>query len=159
MASLTGIQKARVFLSLLGEQALTKIVRYLPGTYADRLQKQLSENIQVTPELIQKVVEEFTHFSSLPPHPPGSGGRPAPTGGGERGSRHVAKILARERPQMVAFILKRVLPELKEVVLGQLAEKRERVESSLSTLEWVPLSDRVEEKLKTLLAQELSGPR
>ena len=155
MAELTGKDKARIFLSLLGEQALSRIMRYLPSTHAEKLQRAFQGGGKVSPDLIQKVVEEFSHFSSLPSSSL-SRQEMKRSEGPSASVKRLARVLEGERPQMIAFLLKRVIPQLSQEVLPELAEKKRGVETSLSSLEWVPLSDPVQEKLQTLVNQALS---
>src|SRR3989339_1610700 len=105
---LSGREKATIFLSLLGTEAASRVLRYLPGELADIIATGINQLPSPSPEALNEVLNDYEGFLALPgesfespriaPPPP----KPVP--------RKSYSFLMYERPQTVAFLVS-MLPE------------------------------------------------
>ncbi|MBU0572985.1 MAG: hypothetical protein ABIJ26_04150 [Candidatus Margulisiibacteriota bacterium] len=149
---LSGREKATIFLSILGPENSAAILRYLPGELADIIAAGLNHLPTPTPEALQEVFSEFEGFLALPrgerqariaaaksaeaqsqpiaetmpEGPPGVIASASP--------KKMAYLLSFERPQMIAFLVKRLPDQVKEEVLSNLPGQRGDVELILKEI-------------------------
>ncbi|HVN66917.1 MAG TPA: hypothetical protein VMT55_00970, partial [Candidatus Sulfotelmatobacter sp.] len=68
--ALTGREKATIFLSILGADVSSRVLRYLPGELADLIAAGVNHLPTPSPEALSEVMEEYRGFLALPAAPP-----------------------------------------------------------------------------------------
>lgn len=144
--ALTGREKATIFLSILGAETASRILRYLPGELADLIAAGINHLPTPSPEALSEVLGEFQSHLALPeaaPAPPPS----VP--------RRAYSALVYERPQMAAFLLSLLSHEERGEALQSLPRERAVIEELSGGLKANPLRSKLEEKLKESFAGKL----
>ena len=63
---LSGREKATIFLSILGAETSSRVLRYLPGELADMIAKGINHLPTPTPEALGEVLNDFLSYLALP---------------------------------------------------------------------------------------------
>jgi flagellar motor switch protein FliG len=138
LEELSAKEKAAVILSLLSPTVASKVLSFLPRNAATALNLNLKKVRSLPTDVFSSIVEEFNRIS-LPPSsqkeeedldnedfrkPTSFVPKPL--------SRRLMQVLAGERTQLSAFVLKQVFPELiNEVIPIFPAEKRVEIEKKI----------------------------
>jgi flagellar motor switch protein FliG len=146
---LTGREKATIFLSILGADVSSRILRYLPDELADLIAAGINHLPTPSPEALSEVMDDYQGFLALPEAraevlPP----RPAAP------KRSYAALLY-ERPQTVAFLVSLLPDEEKNDVLNSLPREKAMIEELLLSLRPNLLRPKLEEKLREAFAGKL----
>jgi flagellar motor switch protein FliG len=141
--SLTGREKATIFLSILGAETSSRVLRYLPDELADLIAAGINHLPTPSPEALEEVLGEFKGFLALP-----EGDTRTVQRLEEKPSKRSYAVLMRERPQMIAFLLSLMPPEQREEALRSLPKEKVVVQELISSLKKNPLSPKLEVKLK-----------
>jgi len=175
---LTGKEKATIFLSILGTDTSSRILRYLPEELADIIASSVNHLPTPTPDALGEVLNDFRSYTALPapaaPHPAASVPTPMPHRAGESATpeihlepgtpretlehapaQAIAFVLSDERPQMIAFVLSRLSAAKREEVLAQITAQKDIVLDLLSGMRKSPVAQRIEEKLLADFAEKL----
>lgn len=151
--ALSGREKATIFLSLVGSDTSSRILRYLPGELADLIASGINHLPTPSPDALSEVLEEFKSFLALPEAekaptqertlpPPRVDEKPRP-------KRNYA-LLMYERPQMIAYLLSIMPEDQREEALLNLPREKVLIEELLYTIKSNTLSPKIEQKLKEL---------
>lgn len=140
--ALTGREKATIFLSILGAETSSRVLRYLPDELADLIAAGINHLPTPSPEALEEVLGDFKGFLALP-----EAETKAPQRIEERPKRSYAALM-RERPQMIAFLLSLMPAEQREEALRSLPKEKPVVQELMSGLKKNPLSPKLEVKLK-----------
>jgi flagellar motor switch protein FliG len=163
---LTGREKATIFLSILGTETSSRILRYLPEELADLIASSVNHLPTPTPEALGEVFLDFQSFGALPPPPPPSkqveaeAPRPKPAGTPLEVLENVpaqsfAFIMTGEDPRITAFILSALSQAKRDELLSALSSRRDEVSEMLGSLKKTPLAPVLEEKLIKHFAEKL----
>lgn len=145
---LTGREKATIFLSILGSDVSSRVLRYLPDEIADIIAAGINHLPTPSPEALSEVINEYQSFlalagpeqpAPLPPPPP-----PAP--------RKSYTALMYERPQLVAFILSLLDAGEQSDLLTSFPRDRSIISELRDSLRPNVLRSKLEAKLRTTLA-------
>jgi flagellar motor switch protein FliG len=159
MPTLTGREKATIFLSILGAETSARLLRYLPNELADLVASGVNHLPKPSPKAIAEILDELRSFVSLPAGGKASGAAPSakpPAGAAapapppppspppepekpktpkekfeQASSRKLAGVLLYERPQVIAFVLSMIPAEKQLEILSNLPGQRPLVESLL----------------------------
>ena len=159
MMQLTGREKATIFLSILGTETSSRILRYLPEELADLIASSINHLPTPTPEALGEVLSDFKSYGALPP------AKPKPEAPRVYGSpkeiiegapdQAIAFVLSEERPQIIGFILS-LLPEKKrENILAAITMQKDIVISLLDSIKKTPISLKLEDKLISYFSEKL----
>lgn len=158
---LSGREKATIFLSLLGPETSSAVLRYLPGELADLIAAGLNHLPAPTPEALNDVMHELQGYLALPhaPQPPQI--EPpvpdTPLGQIEIASpKKIAYLLSFERPQTAAFLLYRLSADLREETLTHLPAQRSEIEMILKDIKPNFLTSKLEARLMPYFAGRLA---
>ncbi len=147
--ALTGREKATIFLSLLGADVSSRVLRYLPEEIADLIAAGVNHLPSPSSQALSEVLEEYQSFLALPetatPEPAPPPPRPA-------APRRSYAALMYERPQTSAFILSLLPDEERGEVLQALPRERALIEELLAGLKVTPLRPKLEAKFRELFA-------
>jgi flagellar motor switch protein FliG len=148
--ALTGREKATIFLSILGAETSSRVLRYLPDELADLIAAGINHLPTPSPEALSEVLGEFQSYLALPESAPEMSlpQRPAAP------ARSYA-FLMYERPQMTAFLISILPEEERNDALRSLPRERGIIEELLATMRKNHLRDKVEEKLKTVFSGKM----
>ncbi|MFC1511063.1 hypothetical protein ACFL5U_01590 [Candidatus Margulisiibacteriota bacterium] len=152
---LTGREKATIFLSILGAETSSRVLRYLPEELADLIAAGVNHLPTPSPDALAEVMNEFKGFVALPfssPPPQLEEGEERPLPSRPRKSY---AFLMYERPQMVAYLLSLLPDEKKEEILLGLPRDRAMVEELLAGLKKNPISIKLEASLKKQFGEKL----
>jgi flagellar motor switch protein FliG len=155
---LTGREKATIFLSILGAETSSRILRYLPDELADLIASGINHLPSPSPEALSEVMNEFKSFLALPesrkvpppPPPPIREEKPQPLA-----SKKTYATLIYERPQMIAFLLSLLPEEQRDDVLHGLPREKGVVQELLSEIKKNPLTAKLESQLKEQFRDKL----
>lgn len=167
--SLTGREKATIFLSILGAETSAKVLRLLPEELADLIAEGINHLPAPSPEAIFTVLKELKSSLTLPKSSP----QPILEQKNEReitleagampleviqaaAPRKLAALLLYEKSQIVAYLLSFLSPEKRLDVLNNLPSQRREIEDLLKNLHPVPATQKIEAKLLELWARKLS---
>lgn len=144
--TLTGREKATIFLSILGADSSARILRYLPDELADLIAAGINHLPSPSPEALAEVLGEFKSFLALPGAEPATPRletrQPPPP------PRRNYSFLMYERPQLVAFLLS-LLPESQRAeALNGLPREKALIEELLANLKENNLSGKLAEQIK-----------
>jgi len=170
--ALSGREKATILLSILGADASSKILDYLPDDMADMLASGVNNLPKPSPEMLTSIMNEFKNYVSLPPggsraqaapspqassaaKPKAQAGTPADVLSRASG-RMLVPILLRERPQTIAFVLNQLSDQKTAEILTYLPEQRREIEYLLNTIKENPLIGRIKKDLLASVASRLS---
>ncbi|MDD5382851.1 MAG: hypothetical protein PHH60_04265 [Candidatus Margulisbacteria bacterium] len=149
---LTGREKATIFLSILGADNSSRVLRYLPDELADLIASGINHLPSPSPEALSEVLGEFSSFLALPEAPsarvPRIEERPRPVK-----PRKSYALLVYERPQMIAYLISILPAEEKEDALQSLTRDRSYVQELLSSLKQNPITP----KLEALFKEQYKG--
>jgi flagellar motor switch protein FliG len=146
--ALAGREKATILLSILGSEAASRILRYLPGELADLIAAGIEHLPSPSPEALGEVLQESQGFLALAPGGPETAHLPA----AGATSRKSYAVLMSERPQTIAFIISLLPPEEKEDALHYFLRERGMVEELMAELKATPLETKLEEAIKKIYA-------
>lgn len=148
--ALTGREKATIFLSILGAETSSRVLRYLPEELADLIAAGINHLPSPSPEALSEVIGEFQSYLALPEASPEMSlpQRPAAP------SKSYA-FLMYERPQLTAFLLSILPEEEKNDALRSLPRERGIIEELLGTLKRNHLRDKLEEKMREVFSGKI----
>ncbi|MBU1026520.1 MAG: hypothetical protein KKA31_02200 [Candidatus Margulisbacteria bacterium] len=152
--TLTGREKATIFLSILGAEASARVLRYLPDELADLIAAGINHLPSPSPQALSEVINEFQGFLALPaarPEPPRIEEKSAPP----TKPKKSYSFLMYERPQMVAYLLSLMPDEEKDEALQSLPKEKSIIEELLAGLKTNPLSPKLAIGLKKQFAGKL----
>lgn len=138
---LTGREKATIFLSILGAEVSSRVLRYLPDELADLIAAGINHLPTPSPAALSEVLDEYQSYLALPEPE----ARPEPS----VVPRKSYAPLAYERPQMIAFLISTMPEEEKSEALHALPRERARIEELLQAIRQNPLRPKLEEQLKS----------
>jgi flagellar motor switch protein FliG len=155
---LTGREKATIFLSILGAETASRILRYLPEELGDVIAAGINHLPTPSPEALSEVMAEFQGFlalpeprsrleEKLPPPPVKKEDKP-------RVRRNYA-ILMYERPQMIAHLIRLMPEDQREEALNNLPRERALVEELLANLKPNSLFPKIAAQLKEQFQDKL----
>lgn len=165
---LTGREKATIFLSILGTETSSRILRYLPPELADLIASSVNHLPTPTPDALGEVLSDFKSFGALPPASPQPvdftgepGFAPAeaelsPKEIVEKASpKALAFLLSDERPQIIAFVLSLISDKKKEEVLFSLGSQKDLVMDLMNGMKKSAVSPQMEENLLKYFSEKL----
>jgi flagellar motor switch protein FliG len=140
--ALTGREKATIFLSILGADVSSRVLRYLPDELADLIAAGINHLPSPSPDALAEVLGEYNSYLALPassapvyePAPPQPKKTFAP--------------LQYERPQLAAFIISLLPAEEQGAALQAFPRNKAVLEELLQTLKETPLKPALEERLR-----------
>jgi flagellar motor switch protein FliG len=156
---LSGREKATIFLSILGADVSTRILRYLPNELAQLIVSGLNRLPSPSPEALTEVLNEFSNFVALPEPKKEEAVRqieekPAPPPQPKRSYG----VLMYERPQMVAFLLSLLPEDARKEALQSFPREKSTVADLLEALKKNPLTDKIGDKLRELFRNKIFIP-
>jgi flagellar motor switch protein FliG len=175
--ALTGREKATIFLSILGAEAASKILRYLPDDMADLLASGVGNLPHASPELLQEVVSDFKSFILAAPATPTRSLNapqaqvvtPPPPEPElepevrvfrdpseivlEADPRRLASVLMSERPQIIAFLLFNFTEEKRQEILSNLPALRSEIQTLMMDSKPTIFGDMVKKQFFDSLAE------
>jgi len=160
--SLSGREKATIFLSILGAEGAAKILRYLPDEVADLIAAGVNHLPSPSTEALSNVLDEFGDYMALPKQGPTfsleeNKGPLTPLETILKASpRRVASYLITERVQTIAFVLSLFPPHLKKEILTYLPGQRAEVENLLKDLKKNALTEKVQEQVVSYFSAKLA---
>ncbi|OGB87590.1 hypothetical protein A3H38_00975 [candidate division WOR-1 bacterium RIFCSPLOWO2_02_FULL_46_20] len=151
--TLSGREKATIFLSILGAEASSRVLRYLPDELADLIASGINHLPSPSTDALEEVLGEFNSYLALPE-------ASAPRKRLEQKAKPAMPrksygALMYERPQMVAFLLSKMPDAQRDDVLISLPREKTIVQELLSSLKGNPLSAKLESKLKEQFKERL----
>jgi len=157
---LSGREKATIFLSILGADTSSKVLRYLPGELADMIAKGINHLPTPTPEALSEVLDDFKSYLALPS---GKGREAAPEVSvkpqkprekmtpfeilNAAPAAALSQVLLEERPQIVAFILSRLDDMQAAEVSMALPYEKVMLQNLIKSIKKNPLTPKLEQKL------------
>lgn len=145
---LTGREKATIFLSILGADVSSRILRYLPDELADLIASGINRLPTPSPDALAEVMSEFQSFLALPERRQETLPRPA-------APVRSYGVLMYERPQVAALLISMLPDEERPAALGAIPRERQVVEELMLTLRETPLRPKLEHKLRSMFAEKL----
>lgn len=145
---LTGREKATIFLSILGMDVSSRVLRYLPEELADLIAAGINHLPSPSPEALSAVLDEYQSFLALPS--PGTGILSRP----ETPRRSYSALLY-ERPQTIAFTLSLLPEEERAEALNSFPRGKALIEDLMQTIRHNRLRPRLEETLREYYAGKL----
>ncbi|MFA5113947.1 MAG: hypothetical protein WC529_06625 [Candidatus Margulisiibacteriota bacterium] len=145
--TLTGREKATIFLSILGADASSRVLRYLPDELADLIAAGINHLPSPSPDALAAVLSEYNSYLALPEasgvvYEPAPAAPPAP--------RKTYAPLLYERPQLAAFILSLLPAEEREGALRAFPRGKAAIEELLPALKENALRPKIEARLRQL---------
>ncbi len=173
--NLSGREKATIFLSILGSDTSSAILRYLPPELSDLIASSLSQLPTPTPEALGEVFSDFRSYIAFPPmrgKTPENPTMPVPQileretfeEAGEKNekeallsasSKKIAFLLSDERPQVAAFVLSLFPSMQKEEILMNIPSGREQIDEFLGNLKTTDLTEKIKDKLVKYFAEKI----
>ena len=151
---LSGREKATIFLSILGAETSSRVLRYLPDELADLIAAGINHLPTPSPDALAEVMGEFKSYLALPEGEssaaPRLGSRPQPAK-----TRRSYAILMYERPQMVAYLVSLMSEEERIDALFALPRDKAVISELLATLKANTLSEKLAVKLKEQFKDKL----
>ncbi|MGB9613088.1 MAG: hypothetical protein ACPL4K_02785 [Candidatus Margulisiibacteriota bacterium] len=144
---LTGREKATIFLSILGADVASRILRYLPDELADLIAAGINHLPTPSPEAISEVLSEYQGFLALPETTPEERYIPQPSP-----PKRSYGLLLYERPQLAAFLISLLPEEERFNALQAVSREKVLIEELLNSLRKTPLQEKLAEKLKEIFA-------
>ena len=148
--ALTGREKATIFLSILGADVSSRILRYLPDELADLIAAGINHLPTPSPETLAEVMGEYQSFLALPQAAPPPEALPRPAA-----PKKSYAALLYERPQMVAFLLTLLPAEERAEVMQSLPREKAIIEELLHSIKSNPLRPRLEERAREIFQGKL----
>ncbi len=168
---LSGREKATIFLSILGSETSSAILRYLPPELADLIASSVNQLPTPTPEALGEVFSDFKSYVALPPPIRAKIEAPPPVKEKEvievkkeesprekvllSSSKKMAYLLSDERPELAAFMLSIFPPMQREEILMNIPSGKDQIDSILTNLKPTPLKEKLEEKLIKYFAEKV----
>ncbi len=175
---LSGREKATIFLSILGSDTSSAILRYLPPELSDLIASSINNLPTPTPEALGEVFTDFKSYVALPPPVRARIETPQPPitmstsmtpnevievkkdeTPRERilnsSSKKIAYLLADERPQLSAFILSMFPAMQREEILMNISSGKDEIDELLTNLKPTSLKDKLEDKLIKYFAERI----
>ena len=149
---LTGREKATIFLSMLGADVSTRVLRYLPNELADLIAAGINHLPTPSPEALSEVIGDFQSFLALPP--PNPQREPEPVYTPPTPTKSYAPLVY-ERPQLIAFALSLLPEEEKAGALRSFARDRGAIEEQLQTIRANVLRPKLEAVVKEHFAGKI----
>lgn len=146
--ALTGREKATIFLSILGMDVSSRVLRYLPEELADLIAAGINHLPSPSPEALSAVLDEYQSFLALPSPEAGVLSRPT-------ASRRSYSVLLYERPQTIAFMLSILPEEERAEALNSFPRGKALIEELLRTIRHNRLRPGLEETLREFYAGRL----
>ncbi|OGC10195.1 hypothetical protein A3J90_02440 [candidate division WOR-1 bacterium RIFOXYC2_FULL_37_10] len=182
--TLSGKEKATIFLSMLGAETSSAILRYLPEELADLIASSISHLPTPTPEALGEVFDDFQSYVALPSAEKKINTKePAENEASKlsfeadeefaedeekdisnlspkerlfsAASKKLALLLSGERPQIAAFMLSLFPATKKEEVLMEMVVNREIINNLLPNLKQTYLVEELKEKLTSHFVEKL----
>ncbi|OGC11414.1 hypothetical protein A3K48_02745 [candidate division WOR-1 bacterium RIFOXYA12_FULL_52_29] len=151
--TLTGREKATIFLSILGADVSSRVLRYLPDELADLIAAGINHLPTPSPEALQEVLSDYQGFLALPAaSAPRAGLNPPPARNYPPMTKKNYSFLMYERPQTVAFLLSMLPEEEKGGILSAMPRERLMIEELARNLKRNHLRPMVEESFHQLFA-------
>lgn len=145
--TLSGREKATIFLSILGAETSGRVLRYLPDELADLIAAGINHLPTPSPDALAEVMGEFKSYLALPEDESRTRqrleSRPQPS----KPKRSYA-ILMYERPQMIAYLVSLLPEEEREDALFALPRDKAVVSELLAHLKENSLSQKLAVRLK-----------
>lgn len=151
--TLTGREKATIFLSILGSDVSSRVLRYLPDELADLIAAGINHLPTPSPEALQEVLSDYQGFLALPsaPAPRAQLNQPSQPSYQPMTKRNM-NFLMYERPQTLSFLLSMLPDEDKGQILSALPRERLMIEELARNLKPTPLRAKIEERLQQVFA-------
>ncbi|MFA5034533.1 MAG: hypothetical protein WC500_01960 [Candidatus Margulisiibacteriota bacterium] len=150
--TLTGREKATIFLSILGSDVSSRVLRYLPDELADLIAAGINHLPTPSPEALQEVLSDYQGFLALPgPTPRAQLNQPSQPSYQTMTKRNLS-FLMYERPQTLSFLLSMLPDEDKGQILSALPRERLMIEELARNLKTTPLRPKIEERLQQVFA-------
>jgi len=147
--ALTGREKATIFLSILGADVSSRVMRYLPEEIAEQIAAGVNHLPSPSSQALAEVLDEYQSFLALPESATPERVAPPPRPAAPR--RSYAPLMY-ERPQTAAFILSLLTDEEKAEALQSLPRERPLIEELLASLRANPLRPKLEAKFREVFA-------
>ena len=147
---LTGREKATIFLSILGADTASRVLRYLPDEIADLIAAGINHLPSPSPDALAEVLGDYKSHLALPEAPsrPATLATPSP-------ARRAYSFLIYERPQTVAFLLSLLPPEERAEALLSMPRERALIEELIEGFKINPLRSKLQEKMSASFAGKL----
>jgi flagellar motor switch protein FliG len=145
--TLTGREKATIFLSILGADVSSRVLRYLPEEIADLIAAGINHLPTPSPQVLSEVLDEYQSFLALP-----ETATPEPVVSRPPAPRRAYASLMYERPQTTAFLLSLLPEEERGEILQALPREKALIEELLSELRVNPLRPKLEAKFREVFA-------
>lgn len=153
--TLSGREKATIFLSILGAEASSRVLRYLPDELADLIASGINHLPSPSTDALEEVLGEFKSFLALPESEATIPRKRLEQKAKPAMPKKSYGSLMYERPQMVAFLLSKMTDAQRDDALISLPREKTIVKELLSGLKANPLSAKLESKLKELFKERL----
>ncbi len=150
--TLTGREKATIFLSILGAESAGRILRYLPEEVADLIAAGINHLPSPSPDALAEVLNEFKSFLALP-----SASKIPTIEPKQRPQtpKRSYSILMYERPQMVAFVLSLLSEDERIEALNSMVRDKSLLEELFTSLRVNPLTDKISNNIRELFGERL----
>ena len=145
--ALTGREKATIFLSILGADVSSRVLRYLPEEIADLIAAGINHLPTPSPQVLSEVLDEYQSFLALP-----ETATPEPIVTRPPAPRRAYASLMYERPQTTAFLLSLLPEEERGEILQSLPREKALIEELLAELRVNPLRPKLEAKFREVFA-------
>ena len=106
--TLSGREKATIFLSILGAESASRVLRYLPDELADLIASGINHLPSPSTDALGEVLDEFKTFLALPESEAAAPRKRLGQTAKPAMPRKSYGTLMYERPQMVAFLLSKM---------------------------------------------------
>ena len=146
--ALTGREKATIFLSILGSDVSSRVLRYLPEEIADLIASGINHLPTPSPQALSEVLDDYQGFLALPPPDE----VPEPVPGRPAAPRKSYAALITERPQTTAFLLSIMPEEDRAEVLQALPREKALIEELLAGIKNNPLRPKLEARFRQVFA-------
>jgi|SRR3989338_1695829 len=147
---LTGREKATIFLSILGADVSSRVLRYLPEEIADLIAAGINHLPTPSPQALSEVLDEYQSFLALP-----ESAAPEPLPRPSVTPRRSYASLMYERPQTTAFLLSLMPAEERTEALQAMPREKARLEELIAGLKTNNLRPRLETKFRELFAGKI----
>jgi flagellar motor switch protein FliG len=145
--ALTGREKATIFLSILGADVSSRVLRYLPEEIADLIAAGINHLPTPSSQALSEVLDEYQSFLALP-----ETASPEPLPARQTTPRRSYASLMYERPQTTAFLLSLMPEEERAEILQALPREKALIEELLTNLKANPLRAKLETKFREVFA-------
>jgi flagellar motor switch protein FliG len=159
--ALSGREKATIFLSILGAENSSRILRYLPDELADIIASGINHLPSPSPEAMAEVLNEFNSFLALPEADravaPAVAEAPVEESASALPVRYKKSYgtLVYERPQVAAFLISLMPEEQREEALQCLPREKGIIQEILAGLKSNSLTPVLMDRMKEQFAGKL----